>query len=110
MSQSCSSIFTSGSIIILAGYIIYFISSTAAIGDLGHLIGRGALLSVILVLTVLPALLVLFDRLITNNEWERLGAWLKKRRQRRIQALKSRMKAISDRKNGWHREADCNEE
>ena len=55
---------------ILAGYIIHFISNTAAIGDLGHLIGRGALFSVILVLTVLPALLVLFDRIITSNEWE----------------------------------------
>jgi len=36
---SCPSIFTSGTIIILAGYIIHFISTTAAIGDLGHLIG-----------------------------------------------------------------------
>ena len=102
---SCSSIFTSGTIIVLAGYIIYFISSTAAIGDLGHLIGRGALLSVILVLTVLPALLVLFDRLITNNEWERLGAWIKKRRQRRLAALKSRIKKIAA-----FGEAKCDEE
>lgn len=105
VSQSCSSIFTSGSIIILAGYIIHFISTTAAIGDLGHLIGRGALLSVILVLTVLPALLVLFDRLITNNEWERLGAWIKKRRQRRLAALKSRIKKIAA-----FGEAKCDEE
>lgn len=65
---SCSSIFTSGTIIILAGYIIYLVSSTAAIGDLGHLIGRGALLSVIMVLTVLPALLVLFDRFVSGKQ------------------------------------------
>lgn len=57
---------------ILAGYIIHFISNTAAIGDLGHLIGRGALFSVILVLTVLPSLLVLFDSIITRKEWERI--------------------------------------
>ena len=53
-------------------YIIHFISNTAAIGDLGHLIGRGALFSVILVLTVLPSLLVLFDSIITRKEWERI--------------------------------------
>ena len=56
---------------ILAGYIIHFISNTAAIGS-GHLIGRGAFFSVILVLTVLPSLLVLFDSIITRKEWERI--------------------------------------
>lgn len=70
--MSCTSIFTSGTIMILAGYIIHFISNTAAIGDLGHLIGRGALFSVILVLTVLPSLLVFFDSIITRKEWERI--------------------------------------
>ena len=39
----------------------------------------GALFSVILVLTVLPALLVLFDRIITSNEWDRLQKYLKRR-------------------------------
>lgn len=90
--MSCPSIFTSGTIIILAGYIIYFISSTAAIGDLGHLIGRGALFSVILVLTVLPALLVLFDRIIMSNEWDRIRKFFAKRAERgrnRIKALAS---------------------
>ena len=91
ISQSCPSIFTSGTIIILAGYIIHFISTTAAIGDLGHLIGRGALLSVILVLTVLPSLLVLFDKIITSNEWDRFMKWRKRRRT----AMKKKMMA------GW---------
>lgn len=86
---SCPSVFTSGSIIILAGYIIHFISTTAAIGDLGHLIGRGAVYSVCLVLTVLPALLVLFDRIITSNEWERLGRFIEARRQARRRKLKA---------------------
>lgn len=70
VTRSCSSIFTSGTIITLAGYIVYFISTTAAIGDLGHLIGRGGLLSVMLVLTLLPALLVLFDRFIIEKDWK----------------------------------------
>lgn len=92
---SCPSVFTSGTIIILAGYIIHFISTTAAIGDLGHLIGRGALLSVLLVLTVLPALLVLFDRIITSNEWDRLQKHIKKRRERRRALLKAGLGAVT---------------
>ena len=93
---SCPSIFTSGTIIILAGYIIHFISTTAAIGDLGHLIGRGGLFSVILVLTVLPALLVLFDRIITSNEWDRLQKHLKKRHEKRKALLKAGLGTIAN--------------
>ena len=37
----------------------------------------------ILVLTVLPALLVLFDRIITSNEWDRLQKYLKRRHEKR---------------------------
>ena len=76
--QSASSIFTSGTILILAGYIVHFISSTAAIGDLGHLIGRGALMSVFLVLTVLPALLLLCDKIIMDNEIDQIKRLLGK--------------------------------
>lgn len=95
LALSCPSIFTSGTIIILAGYIIHFISTTAAIGDLGHLIGRGALFSVILVLTVLPALLVLFDRIITSNEWKRFQDYRKKRRQRAKAIIKAGVKSAA---------------
>ena len=91
---SCPSIFTSGTIIILAGYIIHFISTTAAIGDLGHLIGRGGLFSVILVLTVLPALLALFDRIITSNEWDRLQKHLRKRHEKRKAIIKAGLGTI----------------
>ena len=80
----------------LAGYIIHFISTTAAIGDLGHLIGRGGLFSVILVLTVLPALLVLFDRIITSNEWDRLQKHLKKRHEKRKALLKAGLGTIAN--------------
>lgn len=76
---SCPSIFTSGGIISLAGYIVYYISSTAAIGDLGHLIGRGGLYSMVLVLTVLPSLLVLCDWWVTGDEWKHPKRFLKKK-------------------------------
>ena len=69
IARSCPSILTSGSIITLAGYIVHFISTTAAIGDLGHLIGRGGLFSMILVLTALPALLAMADGWIVEKKW-----------------------------------------
>lgn len=69
IARSCPSILTSGSIITLAGYIVHFISTTAAIGDLGHMIGRGGLFSMILVLTALPALLAMADGWIVEKKW-----------------------------------------
>jgi len=94
LAMSCSSVFTSGTILILAGYIVYMISSTAAIGGLGHLIGRGALFSVCLVLTILPALLVLCDGIITSNEMDRFKKYLKRRHEKRKALVKSGIGAV----------------
>ena len=64
LNMSIPAILTSGSILTIVGYILYNISSVAAIGDLGHLIGRGAWMSMLLVCTLLPAFLVLFDNIL----------------------------------------------
>lgn len=106
VTRSCSSIFTSGTIITLAGYIVHFISTTAAIGDLGHLIGRGGLLSVMLVLTLLPALLVLCDPLIIEKDWKKPGRKIREHygvrrhqfheRAERIRELGNRRKSDQD--------------
>ena len=90
IAASCSSIFTSGSIITLAGYIVYMISSTTAIADLGHLIGRGGLFSLVLVLTVLPLLLTLFDNFIVG---EKPAAALAKRLHRRAKNRREKRNA-----------------
>ena len=66
--ESLSSIITSGSILTLAGYIIKFNTSIKAVSDIGELIGRGALISVIMVVIVLPQFLALFDRIITPKQ------------------------------------------
>lgn len=68
VSRSALSILTSGSILTIVGYGLYEVSSVTAIGDLGHLIGRGALISVILVLFLLPILLVAGDRWLVRGE------------------------------------------
>lgn len=75
---STPAIFTSGTILTVVGYILYHVSSIAAIGDLGHLIGRGALLSSLFVLFVLPALLTMADSLVMESEWERFKRLFKR--------------------------------
>lgn len=62
------SILASGMILSGAGYILHFTSSIAAIGDLGHLVGRGALLSIMIMIFLLPAILYLFDKPILRGQ------------------------------------------
>lgn len=88
LKQSIPAIFTSGSILTIVGYILYNISSVAAIGDLGHLIGRGAWMSMLLVLTLMPAFLVMFDQILMNNEFERIKEFFRNRRRKRMERLK----------------------
>ena len=83
LKRSIPSILTSGSILTIVGYILYHVSSIAAIGDMGHLIGRGAILSMILVCTLMPALLVLGDRILMNSELDMIREFFRKRRGRR---------------------------
>ena len=64
---SMHSILTSGTILVICGYVVSFISKLPAIGQLGHLIGRGAIVSMTFVIFLLPALLILFDGLLM---WE----------------------------------------
>ena len=62
--ESTLPIITSGSILAVAGYGVYFLSSVTAISDLGELIGRGALFSVVMTIAILPNLFIWFDRFI----------------------------------------------
>ena len=59
--ESFPTVMTSGSIMTLAGLLIAYRVSDVYVGHIGLGVGRGALISVILVLTVLPQLLVLLD-------------------------------------------------
>jgi len=64
------SIITSGAIMGAAGFTLGYISGVPGIASLGMLVGRGALLSVVLVLTLLPHLLVVGDSLIKLTTWQ----------------------------------------
>lgn len=80
LNRSIPAILTSGSILTIVGYILYHISSIAAIGDMGHLIGRGAWMSMLLVCTLMPAFLAAFDSLLMYNEFARVRDFWRRRR------------------------------
>lgn len=67
VNQSFPTVLTSGSIMTIAGLLIAYRVSDVYVGHIGLAVGRGAFISVILVLTVLPQLLVLFDKGIAKT-------------------------------------------
>ncbi len=81
ISKSALSVITSGSILTVVGYLLYFTSSIQAISQVGRLVGRGALLSMVLVLSLLPALLAAFDKQIRKQQ-EKAALKAAKRRER----------------------------
>ncbi len=67
LSQTTLSILTSGGILMLGGLVLGMISTNGVLSQLGTFIGRGAILSVVLVLFVLPALLYFLDKPIQKT-------------------------------------------
>ena len=98
IAETAPPVLTSGMILACCGYILYFISSITAIGDMGHLIGRGALCGMALVIFMLPALLVAFDKPIVGHI-ARVNARAEKHLQKLNQhktALKNRFCKLSE--------------
>lgn len=71
MMHTTLSILTSASILTLSGALLAVISTHGVISELGNLIGKGAVLSLVLVLFVLPAFLYYFDGLIQKTIWKK---------------------------------------
>ena len=69
--QAFPTIITSGTILTSAGFVIGYLTNNAVIASLGKVLGRGTLISIILVMTVLPQLLLLGDKLIDKTELTR---------------------------------------
>lgn len=58
------SILSSASILAIAGFGLGFVSTNGVISQLGTLVGRGAVISAIMVLLFVPALFIVFDKQI----------------------------------------------
>ena len=67
MNSSFATVFTSGTIMTSAGMLIGNMSAQPVVAIMGMCIGRGTLISMILVLFVLPSLLVLGDSVIERT-------------------------------------------
>ena len=57
-------VFTSGLILIICGFIVALISSQISISAVGELLGKGTLISVLMITLVLPSVLYLCDKFI----------------------------------------------
>ena len=91
VSTSAESVMTSGMIVMTVAYGLYFMTSVEAISSLGRLIGRGAFISVILVLFFLPMCLMIFDRFIVKPD----HAERKHAKMNRIHAMKVKLPTLS---------------
>lgn len=67
LNQSFPTIFTSGTILTCAGFLIGEIASDATVASIGIALGRGTLISIILVLFVLPQILLFGDVIIEKT-------------------------------------------
>lgn len=67
LNQSFPTILTSGSILTIAAFLIGMISTNAIISALGAALGRGTLISIVIVMMVLPQIVLLCDKFIEKT-------------------------------------------
>ena len=67
LDQCFPTVFTSGSIMTMAGVLVGALSTDSTISSVGIALGRGTLISIILVMTVLPQFLLLGEWLIEHT-------------------------------------------
>lgn len=70
LDEKIFSIGISASILSSVGFILWMTSSNPIVGSVGLLLGRGALLALIMVVFFLPAMLMVFDKLIRKTTWK----------------------------------------
>lgn len=67
LNQAFPTVITSGSILASAGLLIGFLSSEPSISSIGLFLGRGTIISMVLVMTILPQILLLGNKLIDRT-------------------------------------------
>lgn len=103
--MSFPSILTSGSILVVCGYAIYKVSSIPAISEVGHLVGRGAIFSILFVVGCMPCLLKLIDKFIVvpkgmkkkmiRAKIHQAAVYARNRRRRRHERIKKALRRLS---------------
>ena len=70
LDEKIFSIGISGAILSSVGFILWITSSNPIVSSIGLLLGRGALLAFIMVVFFLPAMFLVFDKLIAKTTWK----------------------------------------
>lgn len=78
VSAAFTTVLTSGTILVAAGFMIAARVKDVYVAHIGLAIGRGSLISIFLVMTVLPQLLVLLDRYIEKTSFTIRIKWIDK--------------------------------
>lgn len=73
LNASFPTIFTSGTILAAAGSLIAVMTTNPVIATIGDCLGRGTIISIVLVLAVLPQILVLGDIIIERTSFQMPG-------------------------------------
>ena len=68
--KSISTILTSGTILVLAAYLVGVFSEVSIISEIGYLLSKGSLISIIFILLCLPQALVLCDKFIEKGTYK----------------------------------------
>ena len=69
LNQAFPTIITSGAILATAGVLIALITTNPAIYGIGVCLGRGTIISMILVMAILPAILILGDKILERTSF-----------------------------------------
>lgn len=67
LNQAFPTVITSGTILASAGLLIGYLSSEYSISSIGLFLGRGTIISMVLVMTILPQILLLGDNIIERT-------------------------------------------
>ena len=73
MAAAMPTIFTSGLILMICGFVIGFIASQNAISTVGILLGKGTLVSILMITLVLPSILYLCDGFVLKLSVKKKG-------------------------------------
>ena len=63
--------FTSGLILTICGFVVRLISSQTSISTVGELLGKGTIVSCLMITLVLPSALYLLDGIILKLTWRK---------------------------------------
>lgn len=89
ISNVTSSILTSGSVLTVVGFLLGIISTHGLLSQLGYLLGRGTICSLIAVLFVLPGFLYLLDKIFVKDTVEARQKKKAKKTVKKLQELPS---------------------